>query len=283
MRSRPASTRCRGSTLADEAGASPRARRRDDLLDRAADARPAAARPVRDRACRRTARAGPSRRSSPSCGTTPTGPTAGRAGRGLPGPVLRRDARDDGRRRAPAARGDRADRGRTSAGTSTTCGPRSRTRRAGWPRRSPTTARPSARSTSRSTTSSASAWACRSATCWASTARIPPTDFTLGIDEPGGRRRARPPGGATSRRSRSRSAGRPTSRRSRRCAACSAARSGSTPTPAGRPTEAAALLPELAAAGRGAHRAAVPGPPARRAARRSRRDRRCRSSPTRAP
>ena len=54
---------------------------------------------------------------------------------------------------------------------------------------------------------------------------IPPTDFTLGIDEPG----------VVAERARRAAAVPRTSRRSRRCAACSAARSGWTPTPAGRP------------------------------------------------
>ena len=53
-----------------------------------------------------------------------------------------------------------------------------------WTGRSAGTARPSAPSTSPSTTSSARSWACRSTSCSACPADIPPTDFTIGIDEP---------------------------------------------------------------------------------------------------
>ena len=116
------------------------------------------------------------------------GPTRRRgARRGLPGRVLRRDARDGpGRPAAPpgcggVARGPaRRSGGGRGHGPD---GPRSR-RPTGWMRRSATTARPSAPSTSPSTTSSGGRSACRSTCSSACRAAIPPTDFTIGIDEP---------------------------------------------------------------------------------------------------
>ena len=53
-----------------------------------------------------------------------------------------------------------------------------------WTRRSAATARRSARSTSPCTTWPARRCACRSTGCWGSRRDIPPTDFTLGLDEP---------------------------------------------------------------------------------------------------
>ena len=190
-----ASTRCRGSssrrrpTLRAPDGALPtrgtRARApRRDLLDPAADARPAAARPVRDRA--RVARRGPRattvRRRAPRRRRRPGRP--GRPGRGLPGPVLRRDARDDRRPSCPGCSRRSSPSRPGSGATSPRRAPRSTTRRTGWPRPSPTTARPSAPSTSPSTTSSASGWACPIRDLLGIDGPIPPTDFTLGIDEP---------------------------------------------------------------------------------------------------
>ena len=72
---------------------------------------------------------------------------------------------------------------------------------------------------------------------------IPPTDFTLGIDEPAvvaerAGRAARFPALKIKVRRR-----RPTSRRSRRSAASTTARSGSTRTPAGRPTARSSCCP----------------------------------------
>ena len=181
---------------------------------RAADARPAAARPVRDRA--RVARRGPrvddGRRRAARRRRRPRRP--GRPRRGLPGRVLRRDARDDGGRRAAAARGDRARRGRTCAATSTTCAPPSTTRRARMAaaighhgarevrdRHRPPRPRRQAAGPARSASCSASTATCRRPTSrWASTSRR---------SSPSARAARR-----TSRRSRSRSAGRRTSRRS---------------------------------------------------------------------
>ena len=96
--------------------------------------------------------------------------------RGLPGPVLRRDARDDGGGLPAAPR-----RGR-SAGAD---------RRPGcWPpatrcaTRSAGTAGRSARSTPRSTISSGRSPGGRSTSCSACRRDLPPTDFTIGLDEP---------------------------------------------------------------------------------------------------
>ena len=74
---------------------------------------------------------------------------------------------------------------------------------------------------------------------------IPPTDFTIGIDEPAvvaerAARAARFPALKIKVRRR-----RPTSRRSRRSAASTTARSGSTRTPAGRPTTRSRCCPTL--------------------------------------
>ena len=113
----------------------------------------------------------------------PDGPIGHR--RGLPGRLLRRDARDDGRGRAAAARVDRADRRATSAATlddvraalEDAAGLMDRGDRA-------TTARSSARSTSRSTTSSGKRLGVPVRTLLGVAGELPPTDFTLGIDEP---------------------------------------------------------------------------------------------------
>ena len=182
------STRCRGRARGADDRAAVRAavaRRRPGLTfcRPAADARPAAARPVPDRPV--LARGG-------QVATTvvvelrdePTARTVGRARRGLSrtGTTARRP-----RPCRPSCRSCsmRSSPSRPSCAAIPRPLARRWTRpRTGWPRPSPTTARPSAPSTSPSTTSSASGWASRSARCSASTADIPPTDFTLGIDEP---------------------------------------------------------------------------------------------------
>ena len=196
----------------------------------------APARPVPDRPLATTTPGTRSRRSSSSSATT--GTRARRDRGGLPGPLLRRDAGDDGGglaaapRRGRRARADRGRARRRATGAMDARDPRPRRARSAridialhdlagkvarpaGPRRCsacrPTSRRPTSRSASTSPRSSPSG-------------------------------RAAPP---TSRRSRSRSAARPTSRRSRRSAPSSAARSGSTPTPAGRRDDAVALLPEL--------------------------------------
>ena len=115
--------------------------------------------------------------------------------------------------------------------------------RSPWTSGSRTTARPSAWSTSPSTTSPASGSACHCLNCWARrvscrrpTTRSASTNRRWSPSEPLGR--------PSSRRSRSSSGGPPISRRSRPCAASTAGRSASTPTPAGRLTSPSALLPE---------------------------------------
>ena len=120
------------------------------------------------------------------------------------------------------------------------------------------TAPPNARSTSRSTTSSARSSACPVHVLRGLSADLPPTDFTIGIDEPdvvAERARARP----TSRRSRSSAAGPTTSPRCERCARSSPGRSASTPTPAGRATTRRGAAARARRPRRRAHRAAVPG------------------------
>ncbi len=200
------------------AGATRRRAGRDDLLDPAADARPAAARPVRDRAGRRTARDGRRRRSSPSCGTTPTGPTGRSASaRAFPDPFYGetpetigvvvpllleaidpiaagppgRPRRGAGRARGrggPDGRGDRPPRRGQVRDRHRAPRPRRQAAGPAGPRR-----------------------------CWASTARSrPPTSRSASTSRPSSpSARAGP---RTSRRSRSRWAVRPTSRRPRRCA-----------------------------------------------------------------
>ena len=117
-----------------------------------------------------------SRPSSSSCATTAIPGVVGHR-RGLPGPVLRRDRR----RRWPAVLPllvEAVGEPEPSADGLARAGDGLR------PRRSPTTAARSAPSTSPSTTSPARSPACRSTGCSGCSDEIPPTDFTLGIDEP---------------------------------------------------------------------------------------------------
>ena len=92
-------------------------------------------------------------------------------------------------------------------------------------------------------------------------ADIPPTDFTIGIDETAmvAQRAAR---AAHFPRSRSSSAGRATSTRSPRSGPSTMGRSGSTPTRAGRSTGRGTPAARPGPPRRRAHRAALPGAPA---------------------
>ena len=141
------------------------------------------------------------------------------------------------------------------------------------------TAAPSARSTPRSTTSSARSPASRSIGCSGCrpTSRRPTSrsGSTSRRSSPSG-----PDARRASRRSRSRSAGRPTSRRSRRFATVYDKPIRVDANTGWTPETARALLPALGRPRRRAHRAAVPGRPARLAAPTSSRARRCRSWPT---
>ena len=193
-------------------------------------------RPVPDRPLGSRRRPCASRRSSSSSATT--GSRARRARRGLSGPVLRRDRRDDRRGPAAPARGGRRARACTAPASTTADG-------AAW--------------TGRSAHHGGAKCALDIAlhdlvgkvagvpvhALLGCPAEIPPTDFTLGIDEPAivaerAPRAARFPGpedqGGWRRR---------TSRRSRRSGRSTTARSGSTRTPAGRPTTRVELVPEL--------------------------------------
>ena len=153
-------------------------------------------------------------------------PRSQRGGGGLSGPLLRRDAGDDGRRPADAGR-----RGRRASSRRETGWPPPAPR---WTASSAVTAPPSARSTSRSTTSSARSSGVPVHELLGLPADLPPTDFTIGIDDARDRRAAGRSGRRPSRPSRSRSADPATSPRSRPSGPSTTVRSGSTPTRAGR-------------------------------------------------
>ena len=92
---------------------------------------------------------------------------------------------------------------------------------------------------------------------------IPPTDFTIGIDEPAiVAERRRPRRGLPGAQDQA-AAGRRTSRRSGRSAASSAARSGSTRTPAGRATTPSACSPRSSSSGSSSSSSRSPPAPPR--------------------
>ena len=196
--------------------------------------------------------------------------------RGLPGPVLRRDAP----RRWPAVLPLLARRGRRARADGRRASPRAGD--GDGPRRSPTTAARSARSTSPSTTSPARSPGMPVHRLLGLSAEIPPTDFTLGIDEPAVVAERAAPGGPVPGAQDQGRRRRPTSRRSRRSAAVYDGPIRVDANTGWQPDDAVALLPELERPRRRADRAAVPGAPPRPARAGSRSARRCRSSPTRA-
>ena len=257
------STRCRGSCTAARRGGRRPGRGPHDLRPPPADAAAAAARPVRHRAV--VARRGPvaittvvadaaRRRRRPR--------RAGRDGRGVPGPLLRRHARDDGGRGCPRCstsiepvaadlRGDPDD---VRAALEDAAG-----------LMAAAIAHHGAAKCALDIALhdlAGKRLACRSGRCWASTAELPPTDFTLGIDEPAvvaerARRAADFPalkikvGGPTDLET---------------LEAVRAVFAGPIRVDANTgwtPRRRRGLLPELERLGRGAHRAAVPRPPAR--------------------